>query len=111
MVLRDGFDPARIFVKGYGESQPIADNTSDEGRTRNRRVEFLILVPEGYENVMLEAPENRTEAETYSKNRDLLQRGPDIDPLAIEQAIIEKTGAETARPVGAFSQVDKVEKK
>ena len=110
MVLRDGFDPARIFVKGYGESRPIDDNASEEGRTRNRRVEFLILVPEGYENVMLEAPEDRTEAETYSKNRDSLQRGPDIDPLAIEQAIIEKTGAETARPVGAFSQVDEVGK-
>ncbi len=111
MVLRDGFDPARIFVKGYGESRPIDDNATDEGRTRNRRVEFLILVPEGYENVMLEAPEGRTEAEAYSKNRDLLQKGPVIDPLAIEQAIIEKTGAETARPVGAFSQVDKVEKR
>lgn len=107
MVLRDGFDPARIFVKGYGESRPIDDNTSEEGRIRNRRVEFLILVPEGYENVMLEAHEDGAVAEMYSKNRDLLQKGPVIDPLAIEQAIIEKTGAETARSVGAFSQVDK----
>ena len=38
MVLRDGFDPSRIFVKGYGESRPIDDNAKDEGRERNRRV-------------------------------------------------------------------------
>lgn len=111
MVLRAGFDPARIFVKGYGESQPIDDNTTDEGRAHNRRVEFLVLVPEGYENVMLDAPANKIDTEKYSKNRDLLQQGPIIDPIAIDQAIIEKTGAETARPVGAFSQIDKIQKK
>lgn len=53
MVLKDGFDPARIFVKSFGESRPIADNADDEGRAKNRRVELLILVPEGYENMSL----------------------------------------------------------
>jgi outer membrane protein OmpA-like peptidoglycan-associated protein len=45
LVLRNGFDPARMFVKGLGESLPIADNATDEGRARNRRVELLVLVP------------------------------------------------------------------
>ncbi len=105
MVLRDGFDPARIFVKGYGESKPIDDNAKDEGRERNRRVELLILVPEGYENIEVGSPSQ------YPRGDDsaTLQKGPQIDPLAIEQAIIEKTGAETARPAGTFSQVDRTE--
>lgn len=51
MVLKDGFDSARIFVKGFGESQPIADNSIDEGRAKNRRIELLVLVPEGTENI------------------------------------------------------------
>ena len=60
LVMRDGFSPARLFVKGYGESQPIEDNASDEGRALNRRVEFLILVPEGFEDVEIDAPEKET---------------------------------------------------
>jgi hypothetical protein len=102
MVLRDGFDPARIFVKGYGESHPLDDNASDEGRARNRRVELLILVPEGYEGREMDAPSNNPQG----NNSAMLQKGPMIDPLAIEQAIMEKIGTETARPTGTFSQVN-----
>lgn len=46
LVLRNGFDPARIFVKGHGESRPIADNATEDGRMQNRRVELLVLVPD-----------------------------------------------------------------
>lgn len=45
LVLRNGLDPMRMFVKGYGESKPIADNATEEGRTKNRRVELLVLIP------------------------------------------------------------------
>lgn len=45
LVLRNGLDPMRMFVKGYGESKPIADNATDEGRAKNRRVELLVLIP------------------------------------------------------------------
>lgn len=32
-----------ITAKGYGEAEPVADNASEEGRERNRRVELRIL--------------------------------------------------------------------
>ncbi|MBL1436017.1 MAG: OmpA family protein [Rhodobacteraceae bacterium] len=32
-----------VTAKGYGESEPIADNSSDDGRAVNRRIEFKLL--------------------------------------------------------------------
>ena len=37
-----GVSSERLNTKGYGESAPVADNSSDEGRSQNRRVTFLI---------------------------------------------------------------------
>jgi outer membrane protein OmpA-like peptidoglycan-associated protein len=36
-------DPGRFSSQGYGESQPIADNATADGRTLNRRVEIAIF--------------------------------------------------------------------
>jgi len=41
LVLR-GVSRARIATIGYGERYPVADNATDEGRARNRRVELKI---------------------------------------------------------------------
>jgi outer membrane protein OmpA-like peptidoglycan-associated protein len=36
-------DASKLVYKGYGETQPIAPNTSEEGRKLNRRTEFKII--------------------------------------------------------------------
>lgn len=38
-----GIDAARVETEGRGETQPIADNKTKEGKTSNRRVEFIKL--------------------------------------------------------------------
>jgi chemotaxis protein MotB len=40
-----GLDPKRLHAAGYGETDPVADNTTDPGRQANRRVE-LVLMPD-----------------------------------------------------------------
>lgn len=42
-LVANGMDPTRFEVVGYGETQPIADNSTAEGRERNRRIEFKAL--------------------------------------------------------------------
>ena len=38
-----GIEANRLEAVGYGEEKPIADNKTDEGKERNRRVEFNII--------------------------------------------------------------------
>ncbi|MDB4922520.1 OmpA family protein [Mucilaginibacter sp.] len=41
-LVNTGIAGDNLAVKGYGESKPIADNTTEEGRVLNRRVEIKI---------------------------------------------------------------------
>ena len=41
-LIDKGIAPDRLTVRGYGESQPIADNETEAGRFRNRRVELIL---------------------------------------------------------------------
>jgi OOP family OmpA-OmpF porin len=40
-LLTRGIPPGRLSARGYGPDKPLGDNKTDEGRTKNRRVEFL----------------------------------------------------------------------
>jgi len=42
LILR-GVAAERLVAKGYGPDKPIDDNATDEGRQKNRRVQFLIV--------------------------------------------------------------------
>lgn len=39
----DGIDTANLTARGYGESQPVTTNETEEGREANRRIEFRLL--------------------------------------------------------------------
>ena len=42
LIENAGLDPAMVKHTGRGEYVPIADNTTDAGRAKNRRVEIKI---------------------------------------------------------------------
>jgi outer membrane protein OmpA-like peptidoglycan-associated protein len=42
LVGNKGLDPTQVRVVSYGESKPVADNSSRSGRRMNRRVEILV---------------------------------------------------------------------
>jgi len=42
-LTNHGVAPDRMVAKGFGETQPIAANTTPEGREQNRRVVIAIL--------------------------------------------------------------------
>jgi outer membrane protein OmpA-like peptidoglycan-associated protein len=42
VLIDGGVIRERVLARGYGESRPIASNSTDDGRARNRRVEVYI---------------------------------------------------------------------
>ena len=42
LIIQD-VDPTRLKFKGFGSSKPVASNSTDEGKAKNRRTEFVIL--------------------------------------------------------------------
>ena len=42
-LVAQGVEARRLIAKGYGAEQPLVDNTTAEGRAKNRRVQFVVL--------------------------------------------------------------------
>jgi len=41
-LVRAGLSPERLTAVGYGSTQPIASDDTDEGKMQNRRIEFVV---------------------------------------------------------------------
>ncbi len=42
-LVKRGVNAKRLIARGYGETKPIAPNTTEAGRQKNRRIEFTVL--------------------------------------------------------------------
>jgi len=43
LIQSENISPDRVSVVGYSEYQPIADNNTSEGRSKNRRVDIVVI--------------------------------------------------------------------
>ena len=69
LFTKAGVDPQRMAAIGFGEFRPIADNTTPEGRNKNRRVVVLIL-ESASAGKMFGAPDDFIDSDTLSVNKD-----------------------------------------
>jgi hypothetical protein len=90
-LVARGLDPDHLGAVAIGKRQPVATNATPEGRTRNRRVEFLL-------SRCLAA--NLSVVARTPRNRALL--GPD-DASAVEVLRLDPIGAYGMTPVSTVS--------
>jgi len=46
LLANMGIDAERVVARGYGESRPIANNESETGRAKNRRIDVTVRLSE-----------------------------------------------------------------
>ncbi len=59
-----GISPDRTFVAGFGEKRPIAENSTEAGKSKNRRVEILLMPRSMFVIPGEMAPVSRSERES-----------------------------------------------
>jgi len=52
LIEASGIPATQFAIQGYGDTRPVADNTTGAGRAKNRRVE-ITLVPDAAQQVPL----------------------------------------------------------
>lgn len=82
-----GINVASMTARGYGESQPIASNETEEGREENRRIEFRLLSDYPVRATPLPAP--------------VTMSGVTVDPMTPGQASLDPIGPVQQLPVPA----------
>lgn len=71
-MVSQGADPAKLMTQGMGETDPIADNSTEQGRFRNRRIEFTVYDETAVNN------QGATTVATLNGGKAL---DPDLNPL------------------------------
>jgi chemotaxis protein MotB len=112
LVEKGGLDSARLSAVGYGDSKPAVTNASEEGRTKNRRVEILLYNPDT-ESTDSKLDGNNQAQQTKPDSSDVSARGSN-DQLAAPPTASSPSGSGTfsvgeqrqASPGGGTSSSD-----
>lgn len=87
-LIKKGIDKKRLESKGFGQTKPISDNKTDEGKYQNRRVEFKIIDPA--------PPKSKTGAKEKEATKEIVVK-PAAKPAAKPVAKpVSKTPAKPA---------------
>jgi len=102
LAKKEGIDAARLAAKGWGSEKPVANNDSEDGREKNRRVEFLVVEQDVTAKKVEIDPATGKERVVEEKKETL--KAPDTAPSAASDTPAVKPAdakKEAAKPADA----------
>lgn len=107
IFIKKGFPPDRIYIQGAGASEPVATNSTEDGRQKNRRVEIITTFNEDdfvtYKEVKFVESRTIKTAEKKQNNKANNTRPTQAQNSAIKKPVL--TGKEEAMPEGFFGGI------
>ena len=82
-----GISNDRLLVTGYGEQYPVADNSTEEGRSQNRRVDIIIAKNRAVDRL--------TNPEMGQLHNVMFNLDPASDPIVVPKLETKQQGRET----------------
>ncbi len=91
-----GISPKELVATGYGSDRPIADNATEDGREKNRRVEFVIVEQDvTHKKVEIDA---KTGAEKVIEEKHEVVAAPDLDKDSAKHEASKSDPKNAAKP-------------
>ncbi len=91
LAKKEGIEAARLAAKGWGVEKPVAPNDTEDGREKNRRVEFLVLEQDVTAKKVEIDPATGKERVVDEKKETL--KHPEADATSVAPAEIKKPEA------------------
>ena len=80
-LVAQGADASKLMTKGMGETDPIADNATEQGRFRNRRIEFAVYDETTMGEGIAVTPDTTVGAANPTGINNANTLNPDLNPL------------------------------
>lgn len=96
--------PERMSVVGYGETRPVADNSTPEGKAKNRRVVIMVMPNNDVAKTIRkdkQSPPMALPSDISIKNEGLIDESPDTDSGANPQAGNSELNPDAGKRAGA----------
>ncbi len=97
LVKKESIPATSLVAKGWGVEKPIADNNTEDGREKNRRVEFLVVEQDVTQKKVVIDPKTGKE-KVVEEKKDTVKTDTGAPSGATPAAPTTKAGAAAAKP-------------
>ena len=104
-LLGPGINESRLQLRGYGPARPVAANTTEAGRAKNRRVEFDLFLT-GDQNPA-EKKYGKEPGSPTVKPKAPVKKAAPARKVPAKKAPVQKTAARPAKPAGSTAPAAK----